>query len=101
MCPALSGSMGEKTRAVSGAPQRWMRRGFMSMVRETMGSVGLTVILTPCLWPTFLRVSSGQMLGLAFRGTRIQLFLGTQWASLNNKLRSHVSVETIRPNIII
>merc|ERR1712013_565863 len=70
-CPALSGSMEGRARAASGAPPRWTARGFMLMGRVTMASVELTVILTLCLWPRFLRVLLVQMLGLQVRRTRI------------------------------
>merc|ERR1719278_2267239 len=48
-CPAQSGSTGGRTRAASGAPPRWIARGFMLTGRVTTASVELTVILTQCL----------------------------------------------------
>merc|ERR1711892_24886 len=84
-CPAPSGSMAGRTRAASGALPRWMLRGFMSMGRATMASVGLTATLTACLSQRFWRVLLGPMQGLAFRETRIQYFLETQAVTLNNQ----------------
>merc|ERR1711892_446378 len=84
-CPAPSGSMAGRTRAASGALPRWMLRGYMSMGRATMASVGLTATLTACLSQRFWRVLLGPMQGLAFRETRIQYFLETQAVTLNNQ----------------
>merc|ERR1712098_627864 len=69
--PAQSGSTGGRTRAASGAPPRLIARVFMLMGRVTMASVGLTVILTQCLWQIFLRVLLGPKLGQLVRRTRI------------------------------
>merc|ERR1739842_18499 len=86
MCPAQSGSTGGRTRAASGAPPRWTARGFMSMERETMDSVGLTAILTPCLSQIFWRVLSGPMPGPLVRQTRTRWCLGTQQADLSKQI---------------
>merc|ERR1712115_629233 len=82
MSPAQSGSMGGRTRAASGAPPRWIARVFMLTGRVIMASVGLTAILTQCLWQRFLRVLLGPMLGQLVRRTRTQWCLEIILANL-------------------